>query len=384
MSSPAVESTINSETLLLMVGHVKRLDMQISLDIASLANCTVRDNHGNLLPFVWTRQSVHNEHENASLLTRDALQKQMIHFIESTANDNLKMLQKVSDPALLVDWVVRTAEHWERRYAQKRDEKYDISQPVFAVMLETITEQIIPAFQAFYESEFAALQAILTSKFEMLSRHPGENPYHMLLLQKISAERQSAQNQNLESFFWLHRGHHALIRFFFRLGLQLGAHDNDTSQNVEYTDLPVSKRQKTSSATSRASLTSNLVFDFLQHICVMAGKLLQKKEVCNKAGAYSSNRQRSDVLQEYNNAVLGFRMWVQSINGKTLIEELHARLDSSTWLFFVIDHTSVPVSLSQIRAVKPKLDLLETVVCPHCNASFVQQADDASDSTHIK
>ena len=109
---------------------VETLDMQISMDIASLANCAVRDNHGNLLPFVWTRQSVHNEHENASLLTRDALQKQMINFIESTANDNLKMLQKVSDPALLVDWVVRTAEHWERRYAQKRNEKYDVSQTV--------------------------------------------------------------------------------------------------------------------------------------------------------------------------------------------------------------------------------------------------------------
>ena len=64
----------------------------------------------------------------------------MMNFIDSTASDNLKMLQKVSDPALLVDWVVRTAEHWERRYAQKRDEKYDISQFVLAVMLETITE----------------------------------------------------------------------------------------------------------------------------------------------------------------------------------------------------------------------------------------------------
>ena len=34
----------------------------------------------------------------------------------------------------------------------------------------------------------------------------------------------------------------------------------------------------------------------------MTGKL-QKKEVCNKAGAYSSQRQRSDVLQEYNNVL---------------------------------------------------------------------------------
>ena len=152
---------VESKTLMSMLSQVKRIDMQVSMDVAGLANSAVRDHNGNLLPFVWTRQSIHNEHENASLLTRDALQKQMMNFIDSTANDNLKMLQKVSDPALLVDWVVRTAEHWERRYAQKRDEKYDISQFVLAVMLETITEQVLPIFEFFCKTDLQDLQLSL-------------------------------------------------------------------------------------------------------------------------------------------------------------------------------------------------------------------------------
>ena len=78
------------------------------------------------------------------MLTRDALQNYLKGFIEAGVSENLNMLQKVSDPALLVDWVVRTAEHWERRYAHKRDEKFDISQSVLAAMFEVINEQVYP------------------------------------------------------------------------------------------------------------------------------------------------------------------------------------------------------------------------------------------------
>ena len=50
-----------------------------------------------------------NEYENATLLTRDALQKHLQTFIDAGVKENIDILQKVEDPALLVDWVVRTA-----------------------------------------------------------------------------------------------------------------------------------------------------------------------------------------------------------------------------------------------------------------------------------
>jgi hypothetical protein len=66
----------NMENIVLLhLNQIKRIDMKVSIDITGIANCVVRDGNGNLLPFVWTRQSVCNEFENATLLTREALQK---------------------------------------------------------------------------------------------------------------------------------------------------------------------------------------------------------------------------------------------------------------------------------------------------------------------
>ncbi len=43
---------------------------------------------------VWTRQSVNNEYENATLLTRDALQKDLQTFIDDGVKENIEILQK--------------------------------------------------------------------------------------------------------------------------------------------------------------------------------------------------------------------------------------------------------------------------------------------------
>jgi len=91
--------------ILLFVNKIKRIDMKISVDITGIANCQVRDANGNLLAAVWTRNSVCNEFENATLLTREALQKHLQNFIDEGVKKNLEVLQKVKDPALLVDWV---------------------------------------------------------------------------------------------------------------------------------------------------------------------------------------------------------------------------------------------------------------------------------------
>ena len=234
-------------TLIHQLSKIKRLDMKVSVDITGLANLAVRDNNGNLLPTVWTRQSINNEHENATLLTRDALQNYLKGFIEAGVSENLNMLQKVSDPALLVDWVVRTAEHWERRYAQKRDEKFDISQSVLAAMFEVVNEQVYPWLE--YHQSMRQIDTLVQQKFEQLEHDPSKNKHYNALLQLISAENSTTLQQNLESFFWLHRGRQAIVRLLYRL------------QNIP---------------------------NLREQICILAGKLLQKKEVCNKAGAYSS------------------------------------------------------------------------------------------------
>ncbi len=62
-----------SHEILLHLNQTKRVYMKISVDITGIANCYVWDGNGNLLQFVWTRQSVCNKFENDTLLTRDDL-----------------------------------------------------------------------------------------------------------------------------------------------------------------------------------------------------------------------------------------------------------------------------------------------------------------------
>jgi hypothetical protein len=273
----------DTSELMLRLEKIKRIDMRVAVDVAGIANMQVRDVNGNLLPLVWTRQSVNNEYENATLLTRDALQKHLQTFIDAGVKDNIEILQKVEDSALLVDWVVRTAEYWERRYATKRDEKFDISQTVFSAMFEAVSSDIVRVSMA--ERGFMKLETTLADKLLALAspQQSNKNKYHLLLLKYVTDVESPSKNSELESFFWMHRGFTAYVRLLFRL---------DVIPNLR------------------------------EQLCLLAGKLLQKKEVCNKAGAYSSMRQRSDVLQEFSKQKEAFASFIYSIPQES-IEKLH-------------------------------------------------------------
>ena len=321
ISGKDIEST--EHVVLLHLNQTKRMDMKISIDITGIANCVVRDGNGNLLPFVWTRQSVCNEFENATLLTRDALQKHLQTFIDAGVKENLEMLQKVKDPALLVDWVVRTAEYWEKRYAEKRNEKYDISQTVFSAMFETVFDTVCPYLND--ECDFNAVTKLLQENMDRLNKSTAANLYHTHILKRVSANL-TAEERELESFFWMHRGHNALVRLLYR---------------------------------------TTCVPELREHLCILAGKLLQKKEVCNKAGTYASHRQRSDVIQEWYYAKRDFSRWCES-NARTVTEKLLQELKDQSWIFLVIDHTAVPLSLTELKT--PDMNIETYSVCPNCQA----------------
>jgi len=299
---------MDTNELMLRLEKVKRIDMRIAIDVAGLANVAVRDGNGNLLPIVWTRQSVSNEYENATLLTRDALQKHLQTFIDAGVKENIDILQKVEDPALLVDWVVRTAGYWEQRYAAKRDEKYDISQTVYSAMFEAL--EIDSVHDAMVEWGLEQVEEKLRQNISQLAHEKPPNKYHALLMQYVTDLQPDTETAQLESFFWLHRGFAATVRMLFR---------QDVIPNMR------------------------------EQLCVLAGKMLQKKEVCNKAGAYSSMRQRSDVMDELGKRVRSFLFFMHALQ-KTDLDRLLAELDKPEWIFYVIDHTALPVTLSHMRA----------------------------------
>ena len=203
------------------------------------------------------------------------------------------------------------------------------------------------------------------------------------MLRLVSAEARNTNEQNLESFFWLHRHQHAIMRLLFRIGLRVHNFNPDTQQqtNIAYGSLvPYAGTRR----------DNHILPDFLQHICMMTGKLLQKKEVCNKAGAYSSLRQRSDVLQEFNNVVINFRMWLETTNCDALFDQINAILSQESWIFYVIDHTSVPVTFSHIhKATVHQAHTLfphttQHIKCPHCQHLFtpIQMHTDPEHEEH--
>ena len=169
-----IDSMSDMSELMLHLQKIKRIDMRIAVDVAGIANVAVRDANGNLLPIVWTRQSVSNEYDNATLLTCDTLQKHLQTFIDAGVKENIDILQKVEDPTLLVDWVVRTAEYWEKRYTAKCPEKYDISQTVFSAMFETLG--IEKVYESMLMVGFQKVENKLQQNLDEL-RH-GKNKYH--------------------------------------------------------------------------------------------------------------------------------------------------------------------------------------------------------------
>ena len=324
--------------ILARLDRVKRIDMKVAIDVVSLANCAVRDPAGNLLPMVWTRQAYNNEFENASLLTREALKRRLDEFISEGMTKNMPLLQQVNDPALLVDWVVRTTEHWERRYAQKRDEKYDISQVAMSAMLEAVMDQVLPWLEL---ESGTRLVDMVDQALKGWRQQPGSNAVIKSILNHVQKERASDEEQEAEAFFWVHTGRHALVRLLFR---------------------------------------SDKVPDLRERLCLVAGKLLQKKEVCNKAGGYASRQQRSDVMQEYSNVVLEFREWC---SGRNVVSQLLSELSGAEWIYMVIDHTAVPVTFGHLHAPAPHVAEDVAVNCPECRHVFKVAANRTNHLGHL-
>ena len=73
-------------------------------------------------------------------------------------------------------------------------------------------------------------------------------------------------------------------------------------------------------------------------MCRIAGKVLQKKEVCNKAGAYSTKQQRNDITTEKDGAVRDFYHAVMEDDQR--FKSCLELLMSSGLSYYIIDHST--------------------------------------------
>ena len=104
-------------------------------------------------------------------------------------------------------------------------------------------------------------------------------------------------------------------------------------------------------------------------LCLLASKMLQKKETCDCQGVYASQSQRSDIVHLYNNTVLAFRDFVRNMPRGLFVKEALKELGIDNWIFLVIDHTAVPVTLTDVQAQVPYAETDEAA-CPTCGSAF--------------
>ena len=70
---------------------------------------------------------------------------------------------------------------------------------------------------------------------------------------------------------------------------------------------------------------------------------------------------------------MSFRDYLQQIEPGQILKEFLNMLDERDWIFYIIDHTAVPITLTDMRTPIPRLHAESSenlVECPHCNVSF--------------
>jgi len=74
------------------------------------------------------------------------------------------------------------------------------------------------------------------------------------------------------------------------------------------------------------------------YMCRVACKILQKREVCNKAGAYSARIQRNDITQEKDEAMTSF--YDAILNSDPLLDRCRTLMASPDLTFWIAEHTT--------------------------------------------
>ena len=118
-----------------------------------------------------------------------------------------------------------------------------------------------------------------------------------------------------------------------------------------------------------------------ENVCTLAAKMLQKKEVCNKAGTYASKTQRNDVQNELSNQVQWFEEFLYrsvsrfssgsstpSASTGHLCQMLLRELEQDKWIFLIIDNTALPITLSHLRTPPVRTQDAHVTTCPHCHS----------------
>jgi|TARA_B100001094_G_scaffold333188_2_gene409365 hypothetical protein len=220
---------------------LKAQDMRLALRIAGIAGISTRDRHGNIVSDVWTQYNL-NETENLQLLDIASVRSLLTEQLKLHLEAKRDMLLDLDDPGIVAQWIMNFSQSWEKKYQERVNQNWDMSQRILTAMEETLIE-----VREIFDNLYCGL----------------DYNYMMGKIKEI---------------------------------YKTTASDTDSNDSYEDDSLYTDQRD----ALIRVIFRSKHIGPMLVNL---AGKILQKQLVCNKAGMYSARIQRNDVTREKDHAV---------------------------------------------------------------------------------
>lgn len=228
---------------------LKNRDMRLALRIAGIAGITTRDRHGNIVAEVWTQYNT-NETEYLQLLDVAAVRNILTEQLKLHLEARRDMLLDLDDPGIVAEWIINFSRQWEKKYQERVNQHWDMSQRILTAMEETLLE-----VREIFDNLYCGL----------------DYNYMMEKINDIYVADRASHNSD---------------------------DSNDSNDAYENTDNQLYTDQR--DALIRVLFRSEHIGPMLVNL---AGKILQKRLVCNKAGMYSARIQRNDVTREKDKAV---------------------------------------------------------------------------------
>ena len=216
------------------IKSIKDRDMRLALRIAGIAGISTRDRHGNVVAEVWTQYST-GESANLQLLDISAVRNLLTEQLKIHLEARRDMLLDLDDPGIVAKWIMDFSREWEKKYEERVNQQWDMSQRILTAMEETLCE-----VREIFDNLYCGLS-------------------YEYMMQRIEDVYSKINDHRKQQLYVDKRD--ALIRVIFR---------------SEYIG-PM--------------------------MVTLAGKMLQKLLVCNKAGMYSARIQRNDITREKDKAV---------------------------------------------------------------------------------
>lgn len=258
---------------------MKDRDLELALAIAGFGGQPTRDARGNVLATVWSKCYDHSQ--VGLLLERNDVRALLLKQLETQIRDRKALIEELDTNDVVCKWILDFTNSWERAYTDMKKAEYDIAQQVLSAMHETFY-----MVEPFLE-KYTRIEALRPSKIR--ERINGLSTKYQHAVPDAEARK---------GLLLLHAGTDACARALFRskVGLDL---------------------------------------------CRIAGKVLQKSEVCNRAGAYSSRVQRNDIQREVEFAL--DHVCRLLLERDPLLDAVAAQLsDDDTLATLAADHRGYP------------------------------------------